>query len=151
MGQYSLRSRLGLCLAATSALASLAAAQCSREKLLAATDTYVAAQTAGKLDGLKLASNFTYQENNKVIDVSKGVLSKALKIDYNRSTADSVACASYTELVARTPQPWVLATQIRYNPDMSIKMIDSIAATTGALFFNATATLGYFQKARAGP
>jgi len=134
-----------------SAFQPLVSAACTREKLLADANTYVAAQSSGKLDDLKklFSSNFTYDENNGgVKDLAKGILSQGpLKVDYNRSTADTVACASYTELVVATgPKPYVIGTQLRHAPDGSISKVDTIAATTGALFFNATATLGYFQK-----
>jgi hypothetical protein len=126
------------------------AAECSREALLATAEKYVAAQNSGKLDDLQklfVAANFIYQENNKIMEIQKGVISTALKVEYSRSTADTVACASYTELVALTPTPHVIGTQIRHSLGVdTITMVDSIVATTGALFFNATASLGYFQK-----
>jgi len=127
-----------------------AAAECTREALLATAEKYVAAQNSGKLDDLQklfTMNNFTYQENNQITDIAKGALGKALKVEYSRSTADTVACASYTELVALTPTPHVIATQIRHSLGIeTITMVDSIVATTGALFFNASATLGYFKK-----
>ncbi|KAI1262902.1 hypothetical protein F5Y18DRAFT_396597 [Xylariaceae sp. FL1019] len=45
-------------------------------------------------------------------------------------------------------KPYVIATQIRHadNDTSSISLIDTIAATTGSLFFNAQQTLGYIQK-----
>lgn len=130
---------------------SLAAAECTREKLFATAEKYLAAQKSGKLDELKKifpAAGAVYQENNKVIDFSKGVISQALNVEYNRTTADTTACASYIELVANTPTPYVIGTQLRLSPDAStVTMVDSIVATTGALFFNSSATMGYFQKA----
>ncbi|KAK3390721.1 hypothetical protein B0H63DRAFT_466332 [Podospora didyma] len=127
-----------------------ASGACTREGLLAAANSYVEAVAAGKIDGLKLAtSNFTYQENNKAADIKRGVLSQPLKIDLNRSTADTTACASYTMIISSGgPKPYVIATQIRHPGDdtSSISMIDTIAATTGSLFFNAKKTLGYIQQ-----
>lgn len=132
------------------AVAPSSAADCTREGLLAAASSYLAAQTAGKLDGLALAAdNFTYQENNKVVDIKAGLLNTPLKIDLNRSTADTVACASYTMFISSTgPKPYVVATQIRHpgNDTSTISVIDRIVATTGSLFFNATKTLGYIQQ-----
>lgn len=128
---------------------SSVSADCTREGLLAAASSYVTAQTSGKQDGLSLASNFKYQENNKASDIKKGVLSGALKIDLNRSTADTTACASYTMLISTTgSKPYVISTQIRHNDNdtSTIALIDTIAATTGDLFFNAKQTLGYIQK-----
>ncbi|KAL7620665.1 H/ACA snoRNP pseudouridylase subunit [Parahypoxylon ruwenzoriense] len=125
-------------------------AECTREGLLAAANSYFAAQASGNIDGLKLAAtNFTYQENNKAADIKTGVLSQPLKIDLNRSTADTTACASYTMLISATgSKPYVISTQIRHEDEdtSSIAMIDTIAATTGALFFNAPRTLEYIQK-----
>lgn len=46
-------------------------------------------------------------------------------------------------------KPYVTATQIRHLADgdtSTISSIDTIAATTGSLFFNAQKTLGYIQK-----
>lgn len=146
----SIRAALGALSILSGALRLVAAEDCSREGLLAAAESYVAAQSTGQLDDLKLvADNFTYQENNKVVDISKGVLSQSLKIDLNRSTADTVACASYTMMISSGgTKPYVLATQIRHvgNDTSTIAMIDTIAATTGSLFFNAQKTLGYIQK-----
>ncbi|CAK7236601.1 H/ACA snoRNP pseudouridylase subunit [Sporothrix bragantina] len=145
----------------TAALALLgglpvASADCTRDALLAAAETYIEAQRTGKTDGLHLAtSNFTYRENNKVVDLGKGVLgSTALTLDTNRSTADTVACASYTMLISSSgAKPYVLATQLRHDTgDPSvITMIDTIAATTGSLFFNAKKTLGYIQAEKWTP
>ncbi|OTB05083.1 hypothetical protein M426DRAFT_57499 [Hypoxylon sp. CI-4A] len=129
---------------------SLVSAECTREGLLAAANSYVDAQTNGNIDGLALsATNFTYQLNNKVSDIKTGVLSQPLKIDLNRSTADTTACASYTMLISATGStPYVISTQIRHqgNNTSSIALIDTIAATTGALFFNAPKTLDYISK-----
>lgn len=125
-------------------------AECTRDGLLSAASSYIAAQTAGKTTGLKLsATNFTYQQNNKVSDISKGLLATAYKIDLNRSTADTVACASYTMWISSTgSKPFVVSTQIRHadNDTSTISMIDTVAATTGDLFFDAKKTLGYIQK-----
>ncbi|KAI1401461.1 hypothetical protein F4819DRAFT_458345 [Hypoxylon fuscum] len=60
-----------------------------------------------------------------------------------------MACASYTMLISSTgSEPYVISTQIRHEGDdtSTIAMIDTIAATTGSLFFNAPQTLGYIQK-----
>ncbi|KAI0006608.1 hypothetical protein F4779DRAFT_644103 [Xylariaceae sp. FL0662B] len=125
-------------------------AQCTREGLLAAANSYIEAQTSGNIDGLTLSTtNFTYQENNKASDITTGVLSQPLKIDLNRSTADTVACASYTMLISSTgSNPYVISTQIRHDGEdtSTIAMIDTIAATTGSLFFNAPRTLEYIEQ-----
>ncbi|KAH7128468.1 hypothetical protein B0J11DRAFT_272116 [Dendryphion nanum] len=125
------------------------AADCTREGLLAAAQSYLIAQSTGKIDGLKLStSNFTYQENNKAADIKKGLLTQSFKFDLNRSTADTIACASYTMWISTTgSKPYVVGTQIRHanNNTEEITKVDTIAATTGDLFFNAKKTLDYIK------
>jgi hypothetical protein len=131
-----------------------AAADCTREGLFTAVQSYILAQTSGSLRPLNLSSNLSYQENNKPLDIKRGVLLQPLKIDLNRSTADTVACASYTLLISSSgPKPYILATQIRHvgNDTSAIAVIDTIAATTGSLFFDAKKTLGYIQKENWSP
>ncbi|PVH99655.1 hypothetical protein DM02DRAFT_710646 [Periconia macrospinosa] len=130
-----------------SAIPIVTAAECTREGLLSTAKSYVYAQTRGNSSSLQLSgTKFTYQQNNKISDISKGLLSVAYKIDLTRSTADTVACASYTMWISSTgTKSFVVGTQIRHadNDTSTISMIDTIAATSGDLFFNATKTLGY--------
>ena len=137
--------------AATLAFAPTSAvAECTRDGLFSAAHSYLAAQIAGKPNTLTLsASNFTYQQNNKVSDIAKGLISTPYKIDLNRSTADTTSCASYTMWISTTgSKPFVVSTQIRHanNDTSAIAMIDTVSATTGDLFFDAKKTLGYIQK-----
>jgi hypothetical protein len=131
-------------------LAPQALAECTRAGLLSAAQSYLSAQTAGKPSTLALSpSNFTYQQNNKVSDISKGLLSTPYAITLNRTSADPIACASYTMWISTTDsKPFVVSTQIRHtnNDTSTISMIDTVAATTGDLFFDAKKTLGYIQK-----
>lgn len=133
------------------AAAAPLAAECDRAKLLAAVDSYIASQTAGTLDSLlkiTSASNFTYVENNKVTDPKAGVLTQKLKIDNRRTIADTIACATYTELIAASgPKPYVIGTQIRHDPaTYAVTVVDTIASSTGSWVFNATKTLEYVLK-----
>ncbi|TVY58139.1 hypothetical protein LSUE1_G008966, partial [Lachnellula suecica] len=127
----------------------LVTADCSRDILISTADSYVAAQTSGQLGTLAtlLTSTYSYRENNKASTVPSGILSTALNISHRKTTADTVACASFTELVALTPKPYVIGTQLRHTANGSaVTLIDTIAATTGALSFDASRTLGYIQK-----
>ncbi len=126
-------------------------AACSRADLLAAASKFVTAVSSGTVASLPLSSNFTYRENNKASTLAKSApYTSALKIDLSRSTADTVACATYTLIVASTGnKPFVLATQLRFGEGgdpSTISLIDTIAATTGSLFFNAPKTLGYLRN-----
>lgn len=130
-------------------LTTVSAADCTRDGLLAAAQSYLTAQTTGKTTDLKLsASNFTFQQNNKAIDISKSLLATAYKLDLNRTSADTTACASYTMWISTSgSKPYVVGTQIRHagNDTSVISSIDTIAATTGDLFFNATKTRDYIK------
>lgn len=127
-------------------------AACNRADLLAAASEFVSAVSTGKLTSLSLSTNFTYQENNKPATLATTpVFAQPLKIDLSRSTADTVACASYTLIIAASgSKPYVLATQLRHaNSDdgtSAITLVDMIAATKGSLFFDATKTLGYVRN-----
>lgn len=128
---------------------AVSAAQCTREGLLSAATSYLAAQESGKPSSLPLATNFTYQQNNRVSSIGSSLLTTPYKLDLNRSTADTVACASYTMWISTSgAKPYVVSTQIRHadNDTSTIAMIDTVAATTGDLFFDAKKTLGYIQK-----
>ncbi|KAG4219151.1 hypothetical protein PC116_g32369, partial [Phytophthora cactorum] len=81
-------------------LAAQAAAQCTREDLIAAADSLLAAQTAGKPDAVApLAETVAYLEAFKTANINTGILSHPLKIDFNRSLHDTTQCATYTEIV----------------------------------------------------
>jgi hypothetical protein len=124
-------------------------AECTRESLLTTANTYLSAQISGSLTSLPLSTtNFTYRENNKIIDLKKGILSTPLKVSFNRSTADTTSCASYTNLIVTTgSKPYVISTQIRHAMNSTdVVMIDSIVATSKDLFFNATLTQSYLLK-----
>ncbi|CAG8981156.1 hypothetical protein HYALB_00005871 [Hymenoscyphus albidus] len=136
-------------LAITALLTPIAIADCTRAGLPTTATTYFTAQTNGQPSTLALNTlNFAYKENNKITDINKGVLSQHLNLELNRTTADTVTCASYTLSIYPSKngsKPYVLATQIRHpvNDTSVISMIDTVAATTGALFFDAAQKLMY--------
>jgi hypothetical protein len=136
--------------ALTASWAALAlAANCNALTLMTAADAYVGAQTSGHIDLLHsvLGVNWTYQENNKQMNIEKGVLTKALSFDNRRTNVDLTQCATYTELIAADPRaPYVIGTQIRHDADGNITMIDSIVTTTGAWLFDAAKTLQHIDK-----
>lgn len=125
----------------------LASGQCTRESLKQATDSYIAAQTNGDISSMTpLAAEVVYIENDKTVDIASGILSKAQKIDNQRSTFDTTDCASYTELIiADSTQPHVIGTQIRLEGD-KIAHIESVVTSEGDWLFNAANTLRYAQQ-----
>ena len=69
----------------------------------AITAEYLESLAGGTAKFASLATTgLTYLENDAAIDISKGVLSQGVKIDFSRSIYDTTECASYTEIVATT-------------------------------------------------
>lgn len=127
-----------------------ALASCQWSSLQDATDDYLSSQEAGQPSDLLLADGVVYRENNKIIDITSGVLSKPLKIDNVQKIFDQQDCATFTELIITDEEtPYVIGTQLHFNgsgDDMTLALIDTIATTTGDWLFNATASLEYVEQ-----
>ncbi len=130
-------------------LAASAAAQCAREDLVALTDSLLEAQTSGTPGALgPAAAGAEYSENFRAADLATGILSRALDVAHNRSTHDTTACATYTELIVTDPaHPYVIGTQIRLAPGGGeVAQIETIVTDQGDWLFNATGT--YYWASR---
>ncbi len=120
------------------AVANDAAAQCSRETLQTLADTYVQAQKAGNAGMLPLAANATYAENDKAMEITAGVLTEALTVDFTRSLHDTTQCATFTELVAAThAHPYVIHTRMQATADGKVAKMESIVTDDGDWVFGA--------------
>ena len=88
---------------------------------------------------LPLAAGASYAENDKVMDVAKGVLAGPLKIDFTRSFHDTKQCATFTELVAATdPHPYVIHTRMMATNDGKVSKMESVVTDAGDWVFGAT-------------
>jgi hypothetical protein len=122
---------------------SQAQISCTRGGLQQAVDLYVAAQTKGDLSGLPLAKGVGYWENTAATDIQKGLITKPMKIDHQRSFLDTDTCQSITEsIVTDKAAPYVFSTRLRVNHD-KIAEIEILWTTTGYWLFNADAYLKY--------
>ncbi|KAI0407854.1 hypothetical protein F4802DRAFT_490112 [Xylaria palmicola] len=135
-----------------------AIAACNRTALLEFADAYVFAHENGQVSYLEnIADNFTYVENNKTHEITSGIFLNAFVIDHRHTIADTVECATYTELIitknaSGASTPHVIGTQIRHNPaDMSCYLIDLLVSSTGSWLFNATQTLYWAQREKWTP
>jgi hypothetical protein len=64
------------------------ASECTRAGLLVAADTYLLAQSSGKPSDLPISTaNFTYQQNNKISDIAKGLGGEIVSNNQNRKPA----------------------------------------------------------------
>ncbi|MBO9579994.1 MAG: hypothetical protein J7498_03805 [Sphingobium sp.] len=125
-------------LLAGAAVATNARAECNRALLKKITDTYVKAQTDGKASLLPLAKGASYAENDKIMDIGKGVLAGPLKVDFTRNFHDTTQCATFTELVAATdPHPYVIHTRIEATKAGKISKMESVVTDAGDWMFGA--------------
>ncbi len=126
------------------AFAPSARAECSRKVLQKLSDTYVKAQSDGKAAKLPLAKGASYAENDKAMDVAKGVLAGALKVDFTRSFYDTTQCIAFTELVAATdPHPYVILTRMEANKKGKVSKMESVVTDAGDWVFGADKYLGF--------
>jgi hypothetical protein len=127
--------------------ASANAEECSRKTLQKLADTYIEAQKAGKPAMVPLAEKTVYAENDKLRDISKGVLTQALTVDFTRSFFDTKQCAAFTELVAAThAHPYVILTRMEANKKGQVWRMESVVTDDGDWAFGATPYLN-FSKA----
>jgi hypothetical protein len=112
---------------------------CSRETLQKLADTYVQAQKAGNPAAVPLAANAYYGENDKAMDITKGVLAQALTVDFTRNLLDTTQCAAFTELVAAThSHPYVIHTRMEATRDGKVSKMESVVTDEGDWVFGAT-------------
>ncbi|PVH73766.1 hypothetical protein DL98DRAFT_606273 [Cadophora sp. DSE1049] len=123
-------------------LATTILGHCDRAFLKTATEKYISAQTAGlTTSSLSLASNFTYFENAKAIDIKNSTLSQPIHIDFARSAHDTEQCSTFTEIIAATnPHPYVIHTRMLFE-NHKTTLIESVVTDKGDWLFNATGTL----------
>ncbi|GAP87905.1 putative V-type ATP synthase alpha chain [Rosellinia necatrix] len=140
-------------LLALAAFAPGVIAACNRTALLEFADAYVFAHENGQVSNLEnIADNFTYIENNKTHEITSGIFYNAFVIDHRHTIADTVECATYTELIitrnaSGASTPHVIGTQIRHNAaDMSCYLIDLLVSGPGSWLFNATQTLYWARR-----
>lgn len=129
-------------------------ATCTREQLIAATDSLYAVQTTGKFnDTATFAPTIKYTENRKTVDLAKGILSQALIIAHNRSQHDVLQCAGFSEFIITTAaKPYVVATQLRLdNATQKISQIENIVTTKGDWLFNITGTYYWASREKWDP
>ena len=87
---------------------------------------------------LPLAAGSSYAENDKAMDIAKGVLAGPLKVDFTRSFYDTTQCATFTELVAATdPHPYVIHTRMEATEKGQVSKMESVVTDEGDWVFGA--------------
>ncbi|KAF5331267.1 hypothetical protein D9611_013094 [Ephemerocybe angulata] len=128
-------------LVATALYLSSVSAECTYSSLQEFTKAYVTQQATGAF--ATTASSAAYTENFRPVNISSGVISRPLRIDFSRSTHDTTQCATYTEIIVTNPShPYVIGTQLRFSSDgTTLTNINSVVTDAGDWLFNATGTL----------
>lgn len=130
----------------------LASGACTRDLLKGITASYLDALTSGKPASINpLGAEGTlvaYQENDVSLDITKGVLSQGISIDFNRSIYDTTECASYTEIVSTAKShPYVIGTRLAVTSDSGkLSKIESVVCDDGDWLFNAAGSLRYNKQ-----
>ncbi|TRX96533.1 hypothetical protein FHL15_002805 [Xylaria flabelliformis] len=124
---------------------------CDRTLLQEATNRYIAAQSTGQPQWLStlLSDNATLVENNSKSTFPESLtLNQPLAIAHSRHTYDTVACATFSELISVKPSPgYQIGTQLRLDHATGkITKIDSVITTEGDLYFNTTHALHYLLR-----
>jgi len=128
-------------------VAAYASAACSREALETATAAYLKALAAGDSSKLPLAAGASYAENDTPLDIAKGILSKPITVDFDRTLYDTTKCAAFAEIDAATSaHPYVIHTQLLLGADGAITKLESVVTDDGDWLFNATAHLEWNKQ-----
>jgi len=120
---------------------------CTRDFLLAAANTLLAAQTAGNPSLLgPLSASPVISQNEKPSTLTASILSTPIKADHTRHSLDTTQCATYTEFIsAKGAKPYVNGYQLWFT-NGTISKVDALTTTTGDWLFNATGTLNWAAK-----
>jgi hypothetical protein len=119
------------------------AQECTRSMLQAATDSYIAAQTAGDLSKMSLAPKVKYIENMQDTTKEKGLWNTALPIAFHRSIFDVGRCKTFSEvIVTEGGHPYVIGTRLTVK-DGKVTQIDSLVTDQDDWLFNAQDYLKY--------
>ena len=118
-------------------------AECTRETLQAAVDSYLAAQKTGNLSKALLADKVKYIENMMEVKKEQGLWNTPLDIDFHRSFLDVDTCRTFTEvIVTKGDNSYVLGTRLKVEEGKIVE-IDSLITQKNDWLFNAENYLKY--------
>ena len=138
-----IRAIVGMAILVGSSAVVYAQDACTRSALQSATDSYIAAQTAGDASKIALAEKVKYVENMTEIAREKGLWNIALPIAFHRSIYDVARCMTFSEvIVTEGGHPYVIGTRLKVK-DGKVVLIDSLVTDEGDWLFNAQDYLKY--------
>jgi len=117
--------------------------ECTRATLIAAADSYIAAQKAGSLSKMSLADKVKYVQNMSETTKEKGIWNTALQIALHRSIYDVARCKTFSEVIVTQGTQYVIGTRLTVTKDGKITEIDSVVTGKDDWLFNADNYLKY--------
>lgn len=133
----------GAILSTAPAYAQFGPGGCSMGQLEHAAQSYVEAQTKGDPTALPLGTWMTYNEQMELGTMSRGILTKPLKIDLHRTLYDAVNCTTFTEVIVTDPEhPYVLGVQLQVRGG-NVSTINALVTDHDDWLFKAADTLKY--------
>ncbi|MDR1728264.1 MAG: hypothetical protein LBT74_10140 [Acidobacteriota bacterium] len=116
---------------------------CTRQMLVAAADSYIAAQKAGDLSKVRLAEKVAYTEDMSETTKDKGIWNTALPIAHHLSIYDVARCKTFTEIIVTEGHQYVLGVRLKVAKDGRVSGIDSMVTDKDDWLFNADDYLKY--------
>ena len=117
--------------------------ECTRAMLKEATESYIAAQEAGDLSKMVLASDAKFKENFNEVTKDKGLWNTPLPVAFHRSIYDIARCKTFTEvIVTEGEHPYVVGTRLTVDNGKVVE-IDSIVTDKSDWKFDADEFLKY--------
>jgi len=124
--------------------------ECTRAMLIDATESYIAAQQAGDLSKMTLASDAKFIEDMSETTKDKSLLNTALPVAHHLSIYDAGRCKTFTEvIVTEGDHQYVLGTRLTVDKG-KITEVDSLVTDKDDWLFNAEVYLKY-SKAEKWP
>ncbi len=124
--------------------------ECTRSMLIKAAEGYIAAQEAGDLSKMSLATDVKFKENMSAAAKNNVLLNTALPIAHHLSIYDSGRCKTFTEvIVTEGGHPYVIGTRLTVDKG-KVTEVDSLITDKGDWLFDADVYLKY-SKAEKWP
>ncbi len=117
--------------------------ECDRAMLIKAAEGYIAAQEAGDLSKMAIASDAKFKENMSEVAKDKGLWNTPLPVAFHRSIYDVPRCRTFTEvIVTGGGHPYVLGTRLTVDRG-EVTDIDSLVTDKDDWLFDADVYLKY--------
>jgi hypothetical protein len=117
--------------------------ECTRDTLIKATESYIAAQQAGKISKMSFTKDAKFFEDMNPAAKDKMLINTALPIAFHRSMYDAARCKSFTEvIVTEGDHPYVIGTRLTVDKG-KITEVNSLITDKSDWLFNAADYLKY--------